>query len=298
MRGRRVRATAVACYMAVNLPITEGSDVDRLTREAQEWRSKFLVLQNRSSKCKRGFAKLTQPVLREGTVSKPPSCGGSGNLLGAVISEGGRRFARARSVLQFAGFETLHFPAVFVNPKPPCVGYEGLRLASRNVWATIASSNTSMVVFEDDIILHKSFASQNSHEVTSAICTYIKAAHASGADLVYLGHLEAGNVKWGTHALWITPFAARFLLENTRECYTVSRGDGVDSQVVAGCRQKRLACLYAQPRKQRPMRFGAKHGFQGFFAQDRVNVSSYLHSKGDKGKDMHSIRQKSVWARR
>jgi hypothetical protein len=223
------------------------------------------------------------------------SCSNATRLLGAVISQGGSRFARARAVLHRAGFEALHFPAVFVTPRSPCEGYNGLRVASRNVWKTIARTNTSMAVFEDDIILHSSFARWDPERVAQHICTYIRST-APSADVIYLGHLDAGNVKWGTHAMWISPAAARVILANTADCYTI-RGDGTDSHVVAACRTRFLTCRYAHPKYQKPEFLGgAKHGFRGYFIQDRVNVSSYLHSaKGNAGHSPHAVKPKSVW---
>ena len=244
------------------------------------------------------FYKATVSVSRDGVASKPISCTPETRLLSAIITEGGSRFARARALVESLGFEALHFPAVFVKPRPPCVGFEGLRLASRNVWRAILATNTSMVVFEDDVILHAYYKQQLYPDVANDICRHVKYAQEAGKDLVYLGYIGEGNVRWGTHAMWITPFAAKFLLANTASCYTKVKGDGVDSQVVAGCRQKNMRCWYAKPKDQKPVMGASKRhgGGFAFFIQDRVSISSYLHSGSNNAMtDQNAIKRKPVW---
>ena len=156
-------------------------------------------------------------------------------------------------------------------------------------------------MFEDDIILHRQYSegvkqgSCSESCVGTEICGFIADSQAQGAHVAYLGHLDSGRIKWGTHALWITPYGARFLLQNTAQCYT-RPGDGTDSTVVSGCRKMHIACAYARPRRQKPQHFGGRHGFLGYFVQDRVNVSSYLHTGKGRGKQVATVASKDVWA--
>ena len=70
-----------------------------------------------------------------------------------VVSEGGERYERARSVLATIGFRAVQLPAVFVPSTTKCQGTNGHRLAMRNAWAMIAMANVSMGIFEDDVRL-------------------------------------------------------------------------------------------------------------------------------------------------
>ena len=221
-------------------------------------------------------------------------------MLAAVISEGGSRFARARKVLEHAGFRVIHLPAVFANTRNSgvaghCKGFNGLRLATRNAWSLIASTNTSMAIVEDDIALHKKIATQSSASVTRQLCRYLRLSREAGFTLAYLGQLQAGRyVRWGTHAIWTTPAAARLLLSETTQCYT-KVDEGTDTTVVGACRSGRLTCRYAWLDFQTGQSFGGRHGFFGFFVQDRLNVSSYLHTKTNKPTRLKDVVPKGVW---
>ena len=236
-------------------------------------------------------------------------------LVAAVISEGGYRFDRARKILQRVGFQhVLHMPAVFSDRmktrESPCKGFNGLRLASRNVWSLIVATNTSMAVFEDDVALHEHLpdsqrdtAVATSIAIAMGICRFIvDSVEPHRADLAYLGYLNTRYVQWGTHALWTSPKAAKLLLRSTTKCYTHA-GEGTDNNVVKACRASaegsapKLRCSYAYVPGQTAQLMGGRHGFYGFFAQDRRNVSAYLHSKENRPSRLTDVVPKSVWQR-
>jgi len=224
-----------------------------------------------------------------GNVTAPPE-----KLVGIVISEGGSRFARVKAVLEHAGFIVLHFPAIFVRPRPPCKGYEGLRLAMRNAWRTIVEMKTSVTVFEDDVVIHKMFDTHSQQSILREISSFKADSRARGAEVAYLGYMTTGLVKWGCHALWITPQAAEYLLNDTRTCYTM-KGDSQDSNIVSACRRRHLACTYAHPRMQQAMHFGGRASSFGYFVQDRLDVASYLHAAENNAEKSASVRLKGVW---
>ena len=223
-----------------------------------------------------------------------PQC--SEKLVCIVISEGGARLARVKPILERAGCTVLHFPAIFARPPPPCKGYEGLRLAMRNAWTSIVATGVSAAVFEDDVALHRRFEGQSDMKLSKSLCSYIARSRARGADVAYLGHLSSGNVKWGCHALWITPYAAEYLLNDTRACYMEAK-DSQDSNVVTACRRQKLACAYtgeygSDLRFQKGHNMGGRDNFYGYFVQDRINVVSYLHSRTNQAASANHVHEK------
>lgn len=260
----------------------------------------------------KGTARFAPMTMRRGYELLSTRCT-SNKLLGAVVSEGGSRFARARSVLQHAGFKVVHMPAVFAQPRPPCKGYEGLRLAMRNVWELIVATNQSMAVFEDDVAIHEMFTANgeprdtsrasHAHEkysLSDQICGFLAMSRERAADVTYLGYLSTSTeVKWGCHALWLTPRAARFLLEHSNRCFTHD-GDSQDSTIVAACRKNYLACNYAKPKHQKPQQSHSggqhPHRFWGYFVQDRQGVESYLHAARKNKAQLDTVQPKRVWS--
>ena len=232
-------------------------------------------------------------------------------MIAAVISEGGYRFARARSVLERAGFSVVHMPAVFDNTPEgsSCKGFNGLRLAMRNAWRMILATNTSMAVFEDDVVLHADLPgserpteSERRYALKMAVCRFLSDSVENNADLGYFGFLHTRHVRWGTHAIWTTPKAAKLLLKDTAKCYR-RVNDGTDNNVVKACRgtsdssRPRLRCVYALVPGQSLLKMGGRHGFYGLFVQDRVNISAYLHTKENVPRDLTQVLPKSVWRR-
>ena len=196
-------------------------------------------------------------------------------------------------MLQNSGFEVLHFPAVFVKPEPPCKGYEGLRLAARNVLRTILYTNTSMAIMEDDLALHRRYKARSREAIGNQICRFVEESRERGADVAYLGYLVGDHVKWGTHALWVTPNAAQYLLRDTARCFQ-KEGDSTDSSFVGACRKRHLACTYATEPFQKEHHSGGRHGFLGFFIQDRLKVRSYLHSPNNAAINHAQVAQKAL----
>ena len=134
-----------------------------------------------------------------------------------VISGCNKRYERAAAVARSAGFAPSWSVGVFrqnMAAAPGCpwpsANERNLLAAHRNAWSIIANTNVSMAVLEDDIDLVSREASirEDIHA-----CEASRAADAPASaprcELLYLGFVDA---YWATHALYITPSAARQLL--------------------------------------------------------------------------------------
>jgi hypothetical protein len=229
--------------------------------------------------------------------------------IGFIISEGGWRYERARRVIEEVGFRALHLPAVFVRRTPDCQGNNGVLSAMRNAWRIIAFANQSAAIFEDDIALP---VGHSADEVRGFVQNFIS-HNDRNIGLGFLGWMESrGGI--GTHAIWHSPDAARYLLEHsTGDCFLKKLGEGPDYPLY------RYACRPAVARTCVPYRdcifnethpfYIARHGeeieareipappswrckfpmsfrwrganqmaiYRGFFGQDRTNTSAYLH---------------------
>ena len=143
-----------------------------------------------------------------------------GRIPAVIISGCDSRYERAAMVARAAGFAPTWLVGVFrqnVAARPGCVwpsaNERNLLHAHRNAWSLIASSNVSMAVIEDDIEMITGAAAIRK-DVLACETSY-RAADTRGVpcQLLYLGLVDA---YWATHALYITPAAARQLLRASR----------------------------------------------------------------------------------
>ena len=145
-------------------------------------------------------------------------------LPAVIVSGCDRRYERAAAVARRAGFAPTWLVGVFrhnIAVASPCVWPSASELnlltAHRNAWSLIANGNVSMAVLEDDIELASSAAAIRRDVARCEASRRAPRAAAGGAcELLYLGFVDA---FWATHALWVSPPAARALLQQTsRAC--------------------------------------------------------------------------------
>lgn len=225
------------------------------------------------------------PARRAATRMVVPLFSGELAPLGLVISEGGSRFERASNLLGALGVVAVHVPAIFVTRYLPkrggvrCDGTNGLRLAHRNAWKVPALTNRSVGVFEDDIVLP---ANSTPSTIRPLLALAISRAEVSAVDLLYLG--QFGHF-WATHAIWVTPKAARDLLLHTRECIhrpRVSVDGMLRSLCMFGRRKGGFKCQLAGSDYVSPLSLPG-HLVAGLLWQldatqrQALGVTSYLH---------------------
>lgn len=188
-----------------------------------------------------------------------------------IISASVERFRRAAEEIQKSDVQsTVWIPAVVLNETNYTLcggGGNGLRHAMRNAWALIASTGIGMAVFEDDV----AFAGMGRNLSVSEFITSQCLRASKRCDLAYLGEW---NNFFTTHAIYIRPHAAEWLLNLTSTCFPF--GVHIDQGMHARCvhrpgRYPPLNCIHP-PGWKLPGAFG-----QGFFVQDRQHIPSYLH---------------------
>jgi len=188
------------------------------------------------------------------------------NITALVLAPSVQRFERAASEIRKSDIRsTVWIPAVFLNETNYTLcggGANGLRHAMRNAWTLIASTGVAMAIFEDDVAYAGGGHSVANFVVTSCLQSKRR------CDLAYLG--EWHNF-YTTHAIFVLPHTALWLLDQTKNCYPF--GTGIDQAMHQRCMDRRSSwnCIHPPPFTI-PGTFG-----QGFFVQDRLNVSSSLH---------------------
>ena len=145
-----------------------------------------------------------------------------------IISGCDQRYERAAAVARRAGLLPSWLPAVF----PPNVARtdracawpstveQNLLMAHRNAWSIIAATATPMLVLEDDIELAST--SEQLHAdlrrcdgakaeapLSRAVGSKTGNRTSASCELLFVGFVDA---HWATHALYVTPHAARKLL--------------------------------------------------------------------------------------
>mmetsp|Transcript_58960 Transcript_58960/g.135203 ORF Transcript_58960/g.135203 Transcript_58960/m.135203 type:complete len:947 (-) Transcript_58960:252-3092(-) len=204
-----------------------------------------------------------------------------------VISGTSARFLRAQSVAATGGFNASWLPGVFgaapgenttcfqakhvnVHEKVAHRGVQNLLIAHRRAWARIDAAGKAAAVFEDDIAyLGPDLELQQD----------VKRCDREPGCLLWLGvHHEFMT----THALYVTPSAARLLLSITQG---ICAWPGTDHHLRDACYHRRvngrkwpgLRCQMPTARSKRKAYFAS-----GYFVQDRVEVVPYLHAQGGK----------------
>ena len=197
------------------------------------------------------------------------------NITALVIAASVQRFERAASEIRKSDIRsTVWIPAVFLNETNYTLcggGGNGLRHAMRNAWTLIASTGVAMAVFEDDV----AYAGSGHNESVSNFVVTSCLESNQRCDLAYLGEW---NNFFTTHAIFILPHTAQWLLDLTDSCYPfgVQIDQGMHSRCVHRPGKPRWNCIHPPPFRI-PGTFG-----QGFFVQDRRNVPSSLHSAGNR----------------
>ena len=217
-----------------------------------------------------------------------------------IISETLERYLRAASAVRSMGFNPSWLPAVMPPSSStirsdaawasvgdqhtgkgcPLIGDNGLRAAHRNAWNLIVAARVPMGVFEDDVVA----TTDDIQEAQS----YMHGAE--NHDVVFLSEGPA-LIFMTTAALWITPRAARWMLNSTTHCVSTKLRGGflknIDHNMAAGCNEHALRCRHALKRNNRSaLGGGTGNGGRffgiGLFAQDRVGVRPYLHSANNR----------------
>jgi hypothetical protein len=228
-------------------------------------------------------------------LAQPPS------LPALVISGSPSRFERAAAVVRRMGFAPSLSQAVFaangertsdgggargrigsVRLRNACEGNNGHREAMRRAWATIASANRSMGVFEDDVAAARGCGARDVRRHIDE--------HMAWADVVFLGACVTDF--YCTHAQFVTPRGAAKLLSLTSGCIE-RRGESVDQLIQPACNANTLLCAHAPELRDaasgkriapgecaaapRSAAAAARCFGFGLFLQDRVGVAPYLH---------------------
>lgn len=195
------------------------------------------------------------------------------NITGLIIASSYKNFERAAAEVHKSDvLSTVWIPAFFLNEKNYSMcggGGNGLRHAMRNAWNLIASSGVGMAVFEEDV----SYAAVGKNvSVASYIATKCL-ARGDKCDLAYLGEW---NNFFTTHAIYVRPHAARWLLQMTETCYPwrAQIDQPMHSRCVHRPGRPPWNCI-KPPAFKKPKCFG-----QGFFVQDPVAVPPVLHGGG------------------
>jgi len=212
-------------------------------------------------------------------------------LPAVIISEGGHRLAASRSLLEQTGFSVVHLPAVLTNEthstrhgrngrlhNTSCGALDGFRLAMRNAWQLVTVTNVSMAIFEDDVCLPGAAlaaANLSLSSVREHICSFL--TRFADRDLAYLGYVRSHSFRWATHATWVTPRAARYLLRHSRECTKPNDNILADKVLAHGCHlpNRKLNCAYLSSFKARVDSHNGRLHFYGIFHQDRKKLESY-----------------------
>ena len=201
------------------------------------------------------------------------------NITGLVIASSLARFQRAAAEVRKSDIRsTVWIPAFFLNETNYSLcggGGNGLRHAMRNAWNLIASTGVGMAVFEEDV----AYAVPNTARANVSVSNWIaRRCLKQGArcDLAYLGEW---NSFFTTHAIYIPPRTARWLLEMTDTCYPWRAQ--IDQPMHAHCMHRTgrtpWHCLHPPPYR-RASSFG-----YGFFVQDYA-VPAFLHGGGAGGR--------------
>ena len=190
-----------------------------------------------------------------------------------IIASSIKNFQRAAEEVRKSDVHsTVWVPAYFLAEKNYTLcggGGNGLRHAMRNAWNLIASTGIGMAVFEEDV----SYAAGGKNVSVSQFVARTCLAPGAKCDLAYLGEW---NNFFTTHAVYITPHAARWLLELTSGCYPwrVQIDQGMHSRCVHRPGRPPWNCIHPPP-YTKPKCFG-----QGFFVQDPIAVPPVLHGGG------------------
>lgn len=163
-------------------------------------------------------------------------------------------------------------PRLFLNESNYSLcggGGNGLRHAMRNAWNLIASAGVGMAVFEEDVAYAASGRNVSVSRYVASKCVFAD----KRCDLAYLGEW---NGFFTTHAIYIPPHAAVWLLEMTTGCYPwrVQIDQGMHARCVHRPNRPPWHCIRPPPFRL-PRTFG-----QGFFVQDPVAVPPFLHGGG------------------
>ena len=210
------------------------------------------------------------------------------NVTALVIAKSLARFeAAAAQVRQSDIRSTVWIPAVFLEESNYTLcggGGNGLRHAMRNAWNLIASTGLGMAVIEEDAVYAggKSNVSVTEYIVTRCLQSQRR------CDLAYLGEW---NNWFTTHAVYITPHAAQWLLDMTTGCYPphVQIDQGMHARCMHRPGRPAWNCIH-------PPAFKLRNTFgQGFFVQDRVGIKPSLHaSKGNRPIDRRRLLEKQL----
>ena len=195
------------------------------------------------------------------------------NITALIIASSISRFERAAAEVRKSDIATtIWIPAFFLNQTNYSMcggGGNGLRHAMRNAWNLIAGTGVGMVVFEEDIAYAAEGKNVSVSHFVAARCLHSK----TRCDLAYLGEW---NGFFTTHAIYIPPHTASWLLDMTQQCYPWRAQ--IDQPMHARClhRPNRPPwhCVHP-PAFRKPRCFG-----QGFFVQDPVAVPPILHGGG------------------
>lgn len=204
------------------------------------------------------------------------------NITALVIATSAQRFERAaKEIMKSDIRSTVWIPAVFLNETNYTLcggGGNGLRHAMRNAWNMIASTGVGMAVFEEDVVYAATQRNDNETDGTTSVSAFVqsKCLQSKGrCDLAYLGEW---NNFFTTHAIYIQPHTAHWLIDLTDGCYPF--GVQIDQAMHARCVHRPgkppWNCIHPPPH-----RIAGAFG-QGFFVQDRRHIASTLHSVGNR----------------
>ena len=213
-------------------------------------------------------------VLPSSTDNKLRASSARMNITALVIASTLHRFEAAADEIRRSDIRsTVWIPAVFLNETNYTLcggGGNGLRHAMRNAWNLIASTGIGMALFEEDAV----YVADNTTSVSEYVVTRCLQAKA-GCDLAYLGEW---NNWFTTHAIYIPPHTARWLLDMTTGCFPpkVQIDQAMHSRCMHRPGKPPWTCIHPPPFKKVGT-FG-----QGFFVQDRRHITPTLHSAGNR----------------
>jgi hypothetical protein len=253
-----MRPRAVACHRLVLLLLHVG----RRAVSSQSW-------------APRGIPGRLPDVLPSSVDNDERATGASLNLTALVIASSLQHFERAAAEVRKSDIRsTVWLPAIMLNETNYTLcggGGNGLRHAMRNAWNLIASSGIGMAVVEEDVVYNGERANISVTDFVRSKCL----SSRSRCDLAYLGEW---NNWFTTHAIYVPPHTAKWLLESTSGCYP--HGVMIDQSMHAKCMHRPHRppwnCIHP-PALRKAGTFG-----QGFFVQDRKHIKSKLHSVGNR----------------
>jgi len=202
---------------------------------------------------------------------QPGPSGARLNVTALVIASTLAKFQRAAAEVRKSDIQsTVWIPAVFLEEKNYTLcggGGNGLRHAMRNAWNLIASAGVGMAIVEDDVVYTGDDSNRSVSEFIVSDCL----ASVKRCDLAYLGTWKD---FFTTHAIYVQPHAARWLLQMTSGCYPphVQIDQGMHARCVHRPGKPAWNCI-APPKFRKNGGFGT-----GFFVQDRLHIKSTLHS--------------------